>query len=217
MVILTNKRDTLGSQSPGSAAVQCSSEIHQSLNGKQLLLEITKVPSSKDGQAVYGEYTISQEPLKLTRWFILSSIISGILFHMNFHQSNILFLIVLILSLSIALLVKLHWKVTKESLVVVSSLGLQFSTTFATGWSESHFIAKESIHDIVISEAISVCQVVFYLAVLLNEAGEVDSGVYPLFLKSSPRLDCLKRIYIDIHELNWFHIPESCADCCHVR
>lgn len=68
-----------------------------------------------------------------------------------------------------------------ESLLVMRSLGLQTTTTFVTGRRVSKFINKEFIEDVVISEAISVQSVIFYLAILLRKVDSNTPCLIPLF------------------------------------
>lgn len=60
--------------------------------------------------------------------------------------------------------------------MVIQDVGLQLNTAYVSGRVESRFIDKSKILDVVIHEGISLWQVVFYMAVLLDDS-ERDSMV----------------------------------------
>uniref|UniRef100_A0A1E1WWZ3 Putative gpi-glcnac transferase complex n=1 Tax=Amblyomma aureolatum TaxID=187763 RepID=A0A1E1WWZ3_9ACAR len=83
------------------------------------------------------------------------------------------------------------------------SLGLQTTTTFVTGRQESRFFNRENIEDVVISEAISMHSVIFYLVILLHNVDSKVPSLVPLFQNTVPRLDALKMVYRGIHDISW--------------
>ncbi|EEC20476.1 phosphatidylinositol N-acetylglucosaminyltransferase subunit H, putative [Ixodes scapularis] len=87
----------------------------------------------------------------------------------------------------------------------MQSLGLQTTTTFVTGRRVSRFINKEFIEDVVISEAITVQSVIFYLVVLLHDKVGTNSApsLVPLFHNTLPRLSALQAVYRGIQESGW--------------
>ncbi|XP_048339962.1 phosphatidylinositol N-acetylglucosaminyltransferase subunit H isoform X2 [Sphaerodactylus townsendi] len=92
----------------------------------------------------------------------------------------------------IGLLVYLHFvKIDQESLLIVGSLGIQMTSSYASG--------KESTTFIEINQQ----KVIYYLCILLRDPVEphVVSEVVPLFQSSKPRLDCLVEVYRSCQEI----------------
>ncbi|XP_061467065.1 phosphatidylinositol N-acetylglucosaminyltransferase subunit H isoform X4 [Rhineura floridana] len=110
----------------------------------------------------------------------------------------------------IGLLMYLHFvKIDQESLLIVGSLGIQMTSSFASGKESTTFIEMSQVKDVVINEAIYMvnlicCQkVIYYLCILLQDPMEphVVSEVVPLFQSSKPRLDCLVQVYKSCQEI----------------
>ncbi|MEQ2265747.1 hypothetical protein XENORESO_011926 [Xenotaenia resolanae] len=74
-------------------------------------------------------------------------------------------------------------KVDHESLLVIGSLGIQVSSSYASGREVTTFIEMSKIKDIVINEAVYLHQIIYYLCVLLKEPSEPNevSSVVTLF------------------------------------
>uniref|UniRef100_A0A3Q2NWC7 Phosphatidylinositol glycan anchor biosynthesis, class H n=1 Tax=Fundulus heteroclitus TaxID=8078 RepID=A0A3Q2NWC7_FUNHE len=91
-------------------------------------------------------------------------------------------------------------KVDHETLLVVGSLGIQVSSSYASGREVTTFIEMSRIKDIVINEA---HQIIYYLCVLLKEPSEPNgvSSVVTLFQSSKPRLNCLVKVYKSCQEI----------------
>ncbi|XP_044292963.1 phosphatidylinositol N-acetylglucosaminyltransferase subunit H isoform X3 [Varanus komodoensis] len=84
----------------------------------------------------------------------------------------------------IGLLVYLHFvKIDQESLLIVGSLGIQMTSSYASGKETTTFIEMNQVKDVVINEAISMQKVIYYLCILLQDPVEphVVSEVVPLF------------------------------------
>ncbi|XP_062824122.1 phosphatidylinositol N-acetylglucosaminyltransferase subunit H isoform X2 [Anolis carolinensis] len=84
----------------------------------------------------------------------------------------------------IGLLVYLHFvKIDQESLLIVGSLGIQMTSSYASGKESTAFIEMSQIKDVVINEAIYMQKVIYYLCILLQDPVEphVVSEVVPLF------------------------------------
>ncbi|XP_072194823.1 phosphatidylinositol N-acetylglucosaminyltransferase subunit H isoform X2 [Excalfactoria chinensis] len=92
----------------------------------------------------------------------------------------------------IGLIVYLHFvKIDQESLLVIGSLGIQVTSSYASG--------KESTTFIEMSQQ----KVIYYLCILLRDPQDPQgvSEVVPLFQSSKPRLDCLIEVYKSCHEI----------------
>lgn len=94
-------------------------------------------------------------------------------------------------------------KVDHESLLVIGSLGIQVSSSYASGRETTSFIEMSKIKDIVINEAIYMHQIIYYLCVLLKDSSDPNavSSVVPLFQSSKPRLNCLVKVYKSCQEI----------------
>ncbi|KAJ7344724.1 hypothetical protein JRQ81_000674 [Phrynocephalus forsythii] len=104
----------------------------------------------------------------------------------------------------IGLLVYLHFvKIDHESLLIIGSLGIQMTSSYASGKESTMFIEMDQVKDVVINEAIYMQKVIYYLCILLQDPVEphVVSEVVPLFQSSKPRLDCLVEIYKSCQEI----------------
>ncbi|KAG7282078.1 hypothetical protein CRUP_023594 [Coryphaenoides rupestris] len=70
-----------------------------------------------------------------------------------------------------------------ESLLVIGSLGVQLSSSYASGREHTSFIEMSQIKDIVINEAVHMHQIIYYLCILLRDPADPSavSSVVPLF------------------------------------
>lgn len=143
------------------------------------------------------EYIVAKEAFSFKRWILFMTMFSLLAFYCELYNRDVSILGAIFLFLCFVLIVKLHLKVKEESLLVMASLGLQFTTTFVTGRRASQFIDQQNIQDVVLSEGIMMHRVLYYLAVLLKDANEQFgiSTIVPLFQNTFPRLNCLEEIY----------------------
>ncbi|XP_068049289.1 phosphatidylinositol N-acetylglucosaminyltransferase subunit H [Anomalospiza imberbis] len=104
----------------------------------------------------------------------------------------------------IGLIVYLHFvKIDQESLLVIGSLGIQVTSSYASGKESTTFIEMAQVKDVVINEAIHMQKVIYYLCILLQDPEDPQgvSEVVPLFQSSKPRLDCLIEVYKSCQEI----------------
>lgn len=113
-----------------------------------------------------------------------------------FAEVNIKYLVTLGIALA-TFLFTMTTSVIKESVLVeLELIGIQQTKTYVLGRQTSQIFHKEDISDVVINEAITMNEVVFYLAVLMK-----DNSIKPLFTNMMPRLACLKVMYKEIQEM----------------
>ncbi|XP_041469298.1 phosphatidylinositol N-acetylglucosaminyltransferase subunit H-like [Lytechinus variegatus] len=131
---------------------------------------------------------------------------------------------VLAIMISVLLVLYIHSSVSKETLLLISSLGVQISSEYVTGRRVTKFIPFRAVQDIVIHEAVTMNKVVYYLAVLLKHQNgtEWTNSLVPVFMHSMPRLDKLQEIHASVHRMWDFekhHLESSKAggDNCAVR
>ncbi|KYO21702.1 phosphatidylinositol N-acetylglucosaminyltransferase subunit H isoform X3 [Alligator mississippiensis] len=104
----------------------------------------------------------------------------------------------------IGLIVYLHFvKIDQESLLVIASLGIQMTSSYASGKENTTFIEMSRVKDVVINEAICMQKVIYYLCILLRDPLDPQSvsEVVPLFQSSKPRLNCLVEVYRSCQEI----------------
>ncbi|KYO21701.1 phosphatidylinositol N-acetylglucosaminyltransferase subunit H isoform X1 [Alligator mississippiensis] len=131
----------------------------------------------------------------------------------------------------IGLIVYLHFvKIDQESLLVIASLGIQMTSSYASGKENTTFIEMSRVKDVVINEAICMQKVIYYLCILLRDPLDPQSvsEVVPLFQQrprtmeselpfpkggcfrarvqahcwsSKPRLNCLVEVYRSCQEI----------------
>ncbi|KAI1237827.1 hypothetical protein IHE44_0013914, partial [Lamprotornis superbus] len=84
----------------------------------------------------------------------------------------------------IGLIIYLHFvKIDQESLLVIGSLGIQVTSSYASGKESTTFIEMGQVKDVVINEAIHMQKVIYYLCILLRDPEDPQgvSEVVPLF------------------------------------
>uniref|UniRef100_H0ZMN5 Phosphatidylinositol glycan anchor biosynthesis class H n=1 Tax=Taeniopygia guttata TaxID=59729 RepID=H0ZMN5_TAEGU len=84
----------------------------------------------------------------------------------------------------IGLIIYLHFvKIDQESLLVIGSLGIQVTSSYASGKESTTFIEMAQVKDVVINEAIHMQKVIYYLCILLQDPEDPQgvSEVVPLF------------------------------------
>lgn len=155
------------------------------------------------GTNLVQEYIFRHRAFNTKRWLVLTPLFLLCLLHCGVHTRGVDILGVSLVVLCVLLVVKLRRRVKEESLLVMRSLGLQTTTTFVTGRQESRFFNRENIEDVVISEAISMHSVIFYLVILLHNVDSKVPSLVPLFQNTMPRLDALKMVYRGIHDASW--------------
>lgn len=132
----------------------------------------------------------------LTTWTCTVWIVAYVIFAYTQHSAV---LTAAILFSIIGLLLYLHLvKVDHESLLILGSLGIQRTSTYASGRENTVFIEMCRVQDVVINEGISMHRVNYYLCLLLKDPSDPQakvSQVIPVFQSSQPRLDCLVEIY----------------------
>ncbi|XP_060243745.1 phosphatidylinositol N-acetylglucosaminyltransferase subunit H isoform X3 [Meriones unguiculatus] len=104
----------------------------------------------------------------------------------------------------VGLLGYLHFvKVDQETLLIIDSLGIQMTSSYASGKENTTFIEMDKVKDVIINEAIYMQKVIYYLCILLKDPGKPQeaSQVVPVFQSAKPRLDCLIEIYRSCQEI----------------
>lgn len=104
----------------------------------------------------------------------------------------------------LGLLGYLHFvKIDQETLLIIDSLGIQMTSSYASGKESTTFIEMGKVKDVIINEAIYMQKVIYYLCILLKDPVEPHeiSQVVPVFQSAKPRLDCLIEVYRSCQEI----------------
>lgn len=196
---ISNSRSTLPKAAcNGEASRPLSKLLCENVRGEPLDFSAISY-----GKNLVQEYIFRHRAFNTKRWLVLTPVFLLCFLHCGLHTRGVDILGFFLIVLCVLLVVKLRRRVKEESLLVMTSLGLQTTTTFVTGRQESRFINSENIDDIVISEAISMHSVIFCLAILLHNVDSKDPSLVPLFQNTLPRLDALKMVYRGIHDISW--------------
>lgn len=184
---------------PKDGFVSKQSVTSRTINGSAIELNII-THSHKQCQ----EFVIKSPEFSFRRWLLWTFIIYVFGCYMQLHVQDISLMAYVGLVLLLVLFFKLQFKVKKESLLVMTSIGVQLTTTFASGRKISMFYDMANIRDIVINEAVTVHRVIYYLAILLHQCSSPNptiTSLVPLYTHSWPALRCLLLIRTEISKL----------------
>ncbi|CAH6843473.1 Pigh [Phodopus roborovskii] len=108
----------------------------------------------------------------------------------------------------IGLLGYLHFvKIDQETLLIIDSLGIQMTSSYASGKESTTFIEMDKVKDVIINEAIYMQKVIYYLCILLKDPGKPHeiSQVVPVFQVSSVLPFCCESLsFLCLHPLASF-------------
>ncbi|XP_060079219.1 phosphatidylinositol N-acetylglucosaminyltransferase subunit H-like [Ylistrum balloti] len=178
---------------------------------KRSVKNVIKVCYGQQGK----EFCIQQPPINVAKCGIYFSLIYFALNFLHgciplqtvrvipseFTPDQIYFPVIGVCVAAVATTVIFGIQIQSESLVFISSVGINVKMKNWFGQVTAEFFEIGEIKDIVILEAITMQRVVCYLAVLLEGSESSKEQLYPLFMKSSPDLESLKVIYKDVHQL----------------
>jgi len=137
------------------------------------------------------EFVLQHENIHTILWSILFLILASVCYVYHFYAENFMLHLILVLISILVVCLLLHCKVKEESVLVISSMGLQITTTFMSGRKVSTFLENLNISGIVINEITSRQCILSYLTVLT----ESQQAVIPLFQSTLPRLNYLRKVY----------------------
>ncbi|KAM4713447.1 phosphatidylinositol N-acetylglucosaminyltransferase subunit H [Anableps anableps] len=173
-------------------------EAFSNISGKQISL------NCQTHSSFCREFTVSSPKMSIGKVMVYTCSVWLFAYAVFFFTQNTAVLSSAILITLTGMMFHIHFvKVDHESLLVIGSLGIQLSSSYASGREVTTFIEMSKIKDIVINEAVYLHQIIYYLCVLLKEPSEpnVVSSVVPLFQSSKPRLNCLVKVYKSCQEI----------------
>ncbi|XP_034756946.1 phosphatidylinositol N-acetylglucosaminyltransferase subunit H [Etheostoma cragini] len=173
-------------------------EAFTDINGKSISLDC------QCHSSLCSEFIVSVPKVSIGKVMVYTCCVWLLAYAVFFFTENTAVLTSAIFITLAGMMFHIHFvKVDHESLLVVGSLGVQVSSSYASGRETTTFIEMSKIKDIVINEAIYMHQIIYYLCVLLKEPSDPDavSSVVPLFQSSKPRLNCLVKVYKSCQEI----------------
>lgn len=173
-------------------------EVFTNISGKPISLDC------QTHSSFCREFTVSSPKMSIGKVMVYTCSVWLLAYAVFFFTQNTAVLTSAIFITLVGMMLHIHIvKVDHESLLVIGSLGIQVSSSYASGREITTFIEMSKIKDIVINEAIYMHQIIYYLCVLLKDPSDANSvlGVVPLFQSSKPRLNCLEKVYKSCQEI----------------
>ncbi|XP_026854781.1 phosphatidylinositol N-acetylglucosaminyltransferase subunit H [Electrophorus electricus] len=162
------------------------------INGKAILLDCQNYSS------FCREFTVSSPKVSLCKVIVCTCSVWLFAYAVFFVTENTAVLSSAIIITLVGMMMHIHLvKVEHETLLIIGSLGVQLSTSYASGRESTTFIEMSRIKDIVINEAVYMQSIIYYLCILIKDSGDPNgiASVVPLFQSSKPRLNCLVQVY----------------------
>lgn len=173
-------------------------EAFADINGKAISLDC------QNHSDLCREFTVSSAKVSIVKVMVYTCSVWLLAYAVFFFTENTAVLSCAIFVTLVGMMLHIHFvKVDHESLLVIGSLGIQVSSSYASGRETTMFIEMSKIKDIVINEAVQMQQIIYYLCVLLKDPSEPNavSSVVPLFQSSKPKLNCLVKVYKSCQEI----------------
>lgn len=156
------------------------------------------------------EFTISAAKVSIGKIMVYTCSVWIFAYTVFFFTENTAVLSSAIIITLVGMMVHIHFmKIDHETLLIIGSLGVQVSSSYASGRESITFIEMSKIKDIVINEAVYMQSIIYYLCILLRDSSDPEavSSVVPLFQSSKPRLNCLVKVYQSCQEIlakSWY-------------
>ncbi|KAK2856398.1 hypothetical protein Q5P01_005133 [Channa striata] len=173
-------------------------EAFTDINGKGISLDC------QSHSSFCREFTVHSPKVSIGKVIVYTCCVWLSAYAVFFFTQNTAVLSSAIVITLVSMMLYIHFvKVDHESLLIIGSLGIQVSSSYASGRETTTFIEMNKIKDIVINEAIYLHRIVYYLCVLLKDPLEPNavSSVVPLFQSSKPRLNCLEGAATHLQQL----------------
>ncbi|XP_067274690.1 phosphatidylinositol N-acetylglucosaminyltransferase subunit H [Pseudorasbora parva] len=150
------------------------------------------------------EYTVTSPKLSLRKVMVCTCFIWLFAYAIFFFTENTAVLSSAIILTLAGMIIHIHFvKVDHETLLIIGSLGVQLSSSYASGRESTIFIEMSKLKDIVINEAVYMHSIIYYLCILIKDPAEPETvkSIVPLFQSSKPRLNCLVQVYRSCQEI----------------
>ncbi|XP_067098496.1 phosphatidylinositol N-acetylglucosaminyltransferase subunit H [Osmerus mordax] len=173
-------------------------EVFSDIDGKIISLDC------QSHSSFCREFTISAAKVSIGKIMVYTCAVWLFAYAVFFFTENTAVLSSAIVVTLVGMMVHIHFvKIDHETLLIIGSLGVQVSSSYASGRESTTFIEMSKIKDIVINEAVHMQSIIYYLCILLKDSSnpEAVSSVVPLFQSSKPRLNCLVKVYKSCQEI----------------
>ncbi|XP_061610678.1 phosphatidylinositol N-acetylglucosaminyltransferase subunit H isoform X2 [Phyllopteryx taeniolatus] len=161
-------------------------EVYTDINGKSITLECQKHCS------FCREFTVSTPKVSIGKVMAYTCSVWLVAYTVFFFTENTAVLTGAILLTLVGMMLHIHLvKVDHESVLIIGSVGIQVSSSYASGRETSTFIEMSQVKDVAINETIYMDP----------SAPDDVSRVVPLFQSSKPRLNCLVKVYRSCQEI----------------
>ncbi|XP_018953168.1 phosphatidylinositol N-acetylglucosaminyltransferase subunit H-like isoform X1 [Cyprinus carpio] len=150
------------------------------------------------------EFTVTSPKLSLRKVMVCTCFIWLFAYAVFFFTENTTVLSSAIILTLAGMMIHIHFvKVDHETLLIIGSLGVQLSSSYASGRESTIFIEMSKLKDIVINEAVYMHSIIYYLCILIKDPADPETvaSVVPLFQSSKPRLNCLVHVYRSCQEI----------------
>ncbi|XP_051581249.1 phosphatidylinositol N-acetylglucosaminyltransferase subunit H [Myxocyprinus asiaticus] len=168
------------------------------INGNSISLDC------QNHSAFCREFTVNSPKMSLRKVMVYTCVTWLFAYAIFFFTENTAVLSSAIIVTLFGMMYHIHFvKVDHETLLIVGSLGVQLSSSYASGRESTTFIEISKLKDIVINEAVYMHSIVYYLCILIKDPAEPDTvtSIVPLFQSSKPRLNCLIQVYRSCQEI----------------
>ncbi|GAB6020630.1 hypothetical protein CHUAL_003303 [Chamberlinius hualienensis] len=132
-------------------------------------------------------------------WSFLFATITTLLWFCSCQHLSPHFHVIVAIALCSVIALSVHLKIRKESLLAVSELGLQITTTFVSGRESTIFIDHSHIDSILINEGITMQCVLYYLVALIKFPNKAT--LVPIFTALFPRYNFIRQVYHKLNEI----------------
>ncbi|XP_071394771.1 phosphatidylinositol N-acetylglucosaminyltransferase subunit H isoform X1 [Centroberyx affinis] len=173
-------------------------ESFTDINGKAISLDC------QSHSSLCREFTVSSPKVSIGKVMVFTCSVWLFAYAVFCFTENTAVLSSAILITLVGMILHIHFvKIDHESLLIIDCLGIQLSSSYASGRENTTFIEMSKIKDIVINEAVYMQRIIYYLCILLKDPSDPNavSSVVPLFQSSKPRLNCLVKVYKSCQEI----------------
>ncbi|KAI4883756.1 hypothetical protein NFI96_030530, partial [Prochilodus magdalenae] len=137
------------------------------------------------------EFTVISPKVSLRKVMVYTCSVWLVAYAVFFVTENTTVLSSAIMVTLAGMILHIHFvKVDQETLLIIGSLGVQLSSSYASGRESTTFIEMNKIKDIVINEAIYMHTIIYYLCILIKDSSEPNgvASVVPLFQRERVQL-----------------------------
>lgn len=182
----------------GLPQINMAEEEFTDINGNSISLHC------QTHSAFCREFAVNSPKMSLRKVMVYTCFIWLFAYAVFFFTENTAVLSSAIIVTLLGMIIHIHFvKVDQETLLIIGSLGVQLTSSYASGRESTTFIEMSKLKDIVINEAVYMHSIIYYLCILIKDPADPEkvTSVVPLFQSSKPRLNCLVHVYRSCQEI----------------